>query len=411
MTDRRVPDSLLDPGLVPLWEVVRRQLDRFGTRRRGTIARPRLDPSNDLTLRSLLGRRPTGRLDLGDLERALVDLRISQDLCGALTRLGFPPSEDAARRRAARLRSRGARDALSRGVVSWGEPWAPGWVDEMVRTGVLGDLDSQAVEALIVDVRRFLDYLGYIELSGISRTELAAMLFGSAHALDEGTKRAAAITQALRYREAGGFQLKRRALWEVAGILPDRVSAPVLTWSLPTVGGSVLDEQIRSAAAGGLPLHISLVALQKFPVTVPLNTPVLVVENPRLVEAAAERELPSCVITSNGNPSTAVTTLLRQLRESGASIWYHGDFDTPGIAICRRMYEEGATPWMMAASDYEAATDLAEAAGVPLDRDPKDCVSTPWDPDLGVAFRRRRRIVHEEFVLDGVLNRFSKEPR
>ena len=205
MTDRRVPDLLLDPGLAPLWEVVRRQLDRFGTRRRGTIARPRLDPSNDLTLRSLLGRRPTGRLDLGDLERALVDLRISQDLCGALTRLGYPPSEDAARRRVARLRSRGARDALSRGVVSWEEPWAREWADEMVRTGVLGDLDRQAVEALIVDVRCFLDRLGGVEPSGISQTELAATLFGSAHALDEGRKLAAAITQALRYREEGGF--------------------------------------------------------------------------------------------------------------------------------------------------------------------------------------------------------------
>ena len=411
MTDRRVPDSLLDPGLAPLWEVVRRQLDRFGTRRRGTIARPRLDPSNDLTLRSLLGRRPTGRLDLGDLERALVDLRISQDLCGALTRLGYPPSEDAARRRAARLRSRGARDALSRGVVSWEEPWAREWADEMVRTGVLGDLDRQAVEALIVDVRCFLDRLGGVEPSGISQTELAATLFGSAHALDEGTKLAAAITQALRYREEGGFQLERRALWGVAGILPLRVSAPVLTWHLPAAGGTVLAELTRSASAGGLPLHVSLFALQRYPITVPQQTQVLVVENPRLVEAAAERRLPSCVITSNGNPTTAVTTLLQQLRESGASIWYHGDFDAAGIDICSRMYKGGATPWMMDASDYEDAIDLAEQRGTRLERDPGDCGSTPWDPELRAVFRRHQRVIHEEFVLDIVLDRFIRKRR
>ena len=411
MKDRRVPDSLLDPGLAQVWEAVRRQLDRFGSRRRGSIARPDLDPSNNLTLRSLLGHKPTSRLDLAELEEALVRLNIGENLSDALTRLGHPPSEDAARRRAARLRSREARDTLSRGVVLWDEPWVPQWADEMVRTGVIGDLDSQGVEDLMADVRRFLDYLGCIELSGISRTELAATLFGSAHALDVRKKRAAAITQALRYREEGGFQLKRRALWEKAGILPDRVSAPVLTWFLPTAGGSVLDEQTRSASTGGLPLHISLLALQKYPITVPQQTPILVVENPRLVEAAAERRLPSCVITSNGNPSTAVTTLLQQLRKSGASIWYHGDFDMSGIGICHRMYQDGATPWMMDASDYEDAIDLAEQAGIRLERDPDDCGATPWDPELQAAFRHHQRVIHEEFVLDRVLDRFIREPR
>ena len=143
MTHRPVPDSLLDPGLAPVWVAVRGQLDRFGTRRRGTITRPDLDPSSTLTLKSLLGRKPTNRLGLADLEEALVRLNIGENLCDALTRLGHPPSEDAARRRAARLRSREARDSLSRGVVGWEEPWAPKWSAEMVRTGVLGDLDSR----------------------------------------------------------------------------------------------------------------------------------------------------------------------------------------------------------------------------------------------------------------------------
>ncbi|MCY4620455.1 MAG: TIGR02679 family protein [bacterium] len=408
MRDHPVPDSLLDPDLAPLWSAARRQLDRFGTRRRGTIARPLLNPSSTLTLESLLGHPPTSRLDLAELEESLVRLNVGENLCDALTRLAHPPSENAAQRRAARLRSREARDALARASASWEEPWASKWADEMVRTGVLGDLDSQDVRGLTVDVRRFLDHIGRVAPSVVSRTELAATLFGSAHALDEGEKRAAAITQALRYREEGGFNLKRRALWEVAGILADRVSAPVLTWSLPAVGGTVLDEQTRSASAGGLPLHISLFALHRYPITVPQGTQVLVVENPRLVEAAAERRLPSCVITSNGNPSTAVTTLLQQLRESGASIWYHGDFDAAGLGICRRMYERGATPWMMGASDYEDAIHRAEQASIRLERDPGDCGATPWDPELQAAFRRHQRVIHEEFVLDCVLSRFSK---
>ena len=408
MTDHPVPDSLRDPGLAPVWEAVRRHLDRFGTERRGTIARPDLGPSSTLTLRSLLGRRPPNRLDLAELERALAGLKISEDLSGALARLGHPPSESAATRRAARERSRASRVALEGAIRSWEEPWARRWAKEVASSGLLGGLDGAAVEVLVTDVRRLLDHLDHMKPSTVSRTELAFELYGSTHALDEGTKRAAAVTQVLRHREQG-FQLAGRALWEAAGILANRVSAPVLAWSLPVLGESALDEQIRSASAGGLPVHISLLALQEYPVTVPRDSPVLVVENPRLVEAAVERRLPSCVITTHGNPSTAVKALLRQLRESGASIWYHGDFDAAGIEMCRRrMYEDGATPWMMDARDYEAALDRAEQAGIRLVQDSKDCGDTPWDPDLRAAFQRRdQRIIHEEFVLDSVLDQFA----
>ena len=394
--------------MAPVWEVVRTYLDRFGTRRRGTVARPHLDPDSTLTLQSLLGRKPTNRLGLAELERALAGLKISEDLSGALTRLGHPPSESAAIRRAARERSRASRVALEGAICSWEEPWARRWAQEVARSGLLGGLDGAAVKGLVTDVRRLLDHLDHMKPSTVSRTELAFELHGSTHALDEGTKRAAAVTQALRYREQG-FQLAGRALWEAAGILANRVSAPVLTWSLPVLGESALDEQIRSASAGGLPVHISLLALHKYPVIVPRGSPVLVVENPRLVEAAVERRLPSCVITTHGNPSTAVKALLHQLRESGASIRYHGDFDSEGIKLCRRMCKDGAaTPWMMDARDYEAAIDRAEQAGIRLVQDSNDCGDTPWDPDLQAAFQRRdQRIIHEEFILDSVLDQFT----
>lgn len=408
MTDRLVPDSLLDPGLAPVWSAARQQLDRFGSRRRGTIARPSLSPSNTLTLESLLGHKPNRRLELARLEEALAKLEIGETLCGALTRLGHPPSVVAAQRRAARLRSHEARESLNRAVASREEPWAPEWAEGMVRTGVIWDLDHRGVEDLVGNVWSVLDRLDQMAAPSISRTELAATLFGSAHALDEGTKLAGAVSQALQHRERD-FRSGRRALWEKAGILPNRVSAPALTWDLPAVGGSFLGEQTRSASAAGLPLHISLFALLKYPITVPRQTQVLVVENPRLVEAAAERRLPACVITSNGNPSTAVTTLLQQVRESGALIWYHGDFDTSGIGICRRMYEDGARPWMMGAPDYEEAIDLAEQAGIRLESGPDDCGATPWDPELQAAFRHHHRVIHEEFILDSVLDRFSEK--
>ena len=240
----------------------------------------------------------------------------------------------------------------------------------------------------------------------VSRTDLAATLFGSAHALDRGTRLAALVSRALRCRV--GKPLEGRELWEAAGIQADRVSAPALTWAVPARGSSALAELLRGAADDGLPLHVSLLAIQRNPVAVPAGSPVLVVENPRLVEAAAERGLKCCMVAANGNPSTAVTTLLDQMRGSGASVWYHGDFDSAGIAICRRMHDSGCRPWMMAASDYQNATGSAERNGVRLDRDSTDCGPTPWDPPLEAAFNEARLIVHEEFVLDGVLEGFAQ---
>ena len=430
--DRPIPEPLSAAGLQPLWEASRRRLDRHGYAKRGTIARPDLDQSSELALESLLGRRLTKRIDLAELETALITLDVGEDLCDALTRLGFPASPEAVLRRVERSRARSARAALECAVATWEEPWAPRWADSVVGAGLLSGLDDRDVARLAEDVRRLLDLLdqavalspdhfgssgpctdGYAvaETVGefaVSCTEVAAALFGSSHALDDGTKLASLATRALRHRI--GEPLDGRELWEAAGIQMDRVSAPVLAWSVPAMGDSPLDEMIRSAAAGGLPLHVSLLAMLRYPVRVPQGAQVLVVENPRLVEAASERTLSGCIVAANGNPTTAVITLLRQMQASGVAIRYHGDFDAAGIGICRRMHEFGATPWMMDAADYTEAVRLAQVNGVRLERDTRDCGATPWDPSLQAAFECERFVIHEEFVLDSVLEGFARQP-
>ena len=407
MADRSIPESLLHPGLGEVWAAVRRRLDRHGPQWRGTIALPDLDRSSDLSLASLLGREPPRRLDLGELETALVQRNVGGDLCDAITQLGDPPSVAAAERRATQARAGVARSALAEAIESWEEPWASAWAADVQRAGIIGSLDGEAVTRLTADVRRLLDHLEESANQSASRTQLAAALFGSAHALDRGRKLATATESALRRSIVGGAGLDGRELWEAAGILADRVSAPVLTWALPAAGSSPLDAQIRAATSGALPVHLNLVALQEYPAGVPAGTPVLVVENPRLVEAAAERRLPGCLVATNGNPTTAVWTLLDQLQRSGARLLYHGDFDAAGLAICRRMQAGGCEPWMMGASDYEAAVEMATQSGVRLEREAKACGATPWDPALQEAFAHRRLIVHEEFVLDRVLDRFG----
>lgn len=392
-------------GLAELWSTARHRLDRFGPQRRGFVSTPALDPGSVLALESLLGRRPAKRLDLQELETALVERSIGSDLCDALTRLGHPPSAEATQRRSERARAQQARESLHSAVAGWDEPWAAAWCDAVSGAGLLREFDGDGAARLATDARRLLDHLDHAQRSASSRTELAASLFGSAHALDPGTRRASAVTHALRCRNG---PLDERELWEAAGILPDQVSAPALVWSLPVNGTSPLDLHIRFALHAGLPLHLSLFALKQHPIAVDAGTPVLVVENPRLVEAAAERSLPACVVSSNGNPSTAVTTLLRQLQQAEASLWYHGDFDSPGIAICRRMHEFGCSPWMMDARDYADAIKQAEESDVQLMADSKECGPTPWDPKLQAAFDHHRVVIHEEFVLDSVLNQFGR---
>ena len=408
-------------------------LDKHGPQRRGTIALSNLDPANELTLRSLLGR-VNRRLDLGQLEAALVELGTGADLGEALTRLGHPPSAAAAQRRSDRARASAAKTVLREAAESWPESWAREWADGAIKARLHGGLDQREVATLVEDVRRLIDHLdrwdllrasaeprprhepdprghpGRVELAmpcelrPASRTELAAALFGSSHALDQGTRLASFVTRALRCRL--GAPVEGRELWEASGIQADRVSAPALTWAIPAAGNSPLDVAIRATTGGGLPLHLSLLAVLQHPLTVPVGAPTLVVENPRLVEAAAERGMECCVVATNGNPATAVTALLAQLLACGAAVWYHGDFDAAGIAICRRMHGSGCRPWMMDASDYRGAIQTATEGGVDLEQDSKRCGPTPWDPALEEVFDTRRLIVHEEFVLDEVLGEF-----
>jgi uncharacterized protein (TIGR02679 family) len=234
----------------------------------------------------------------------------------------------------------------------------------------------------------------------MSRTELAAQLYGSAHGLDQGTRRTTLATYALRYVVG---DLDARDRWEAAHIVADRVSAPALTWRLPVVGDSPLDHQVRVANAGNLPVHLTSYALRRHAPRVAAGTHVYVVENPRIVEAAAERCSTACLVAANGNPSSAVMALLAQLRDNGAILHYHGDFDAAGIAICARMHAAGIVPWRMDGADYNAALALADERGVPLERDPRACGDTPWDGALATSFNRERRIVHEELLVEVLL--------
>ena len=395
-----------DSALQPLWRDAAAALDRNGLGWRGRVRLPPLTPEGRRRLGVLLERRvgPERRtVTLAEVADGVHRLS-GDDLPAALAALGHPPAgrrEAAAARRAATAQRRDEFDAAVAGEFP-GVQWAPRWRDAAWTDGLLARTDPAEVPGLVAHVRAVLDAAG----GGTrSRSEVAAQLLGDAHALDSSTRLTALLTRALAVRDGPGDE---RAVWERAGLPLDVVSAPVLTWGLPLVGDAGVAHAVRAMTAAGLPIHLSTMALRAEPLTLPAGTVVLVVENPRLVEAAAQRRLPAAVLTTAGNPATAPSLAISRLASAGALLRYHGDFDSPGLAMTARAAGAGAAPWRMDRVDYLAALDAAADEGVRLPRDTAPAPPTPWDPTLADEFDHRREIVHEERVMDALLTEHAR---
>lgn len=396
------PPSLTGPDLAPLWQAVRERLERRGSASRGRLTTPALSTVGRHLLSSLLDRSLTATVDLSELERALVRVGVGRDLVEALEALGYAMSFDQQRKRAERQVAKAARETVRAATLMWPEVWASYWADEVIQAGLIRQLDPTAASTLVANVRRCLDALSTDD-QPTSRVDLAAKIVGDSHALDVGSRLGAAMTRALRQRFMTELHDETdRNVWERAGAPSDSVSAPALTWNLPVAAGSDLAPMINTATSIGVVLHLSQMAAQRYALDGCRGVSVLVTENPRIVEAAAQRGSAVSVVSTNGNPSTAVRLVLWRLLESGADVRYHGDFDAAGLSICRRMVEFGLRPWQMDVAHYEAAIAEAEAAGVDLPIDKADPGATPWDEPLREVFRHRRLVVHEERVLEAL---------
>lgn len=393
-----VPESLTDPDLKPVWAAIRRRLERSGTDNRGRVRLPKLPARSRHTLSSLIDRPVGTMVDLAQLEGGLMRLGVGRDLPDALAALDEPVSPQPAQRRAARREAEAARRRVRELGRGWPEGWAMEWIDEVISAGLLAGLDRHEAERMVGLVRLVVDRVPGPDAPSISRTDLAASVAGSAHALDEGTRLGAAVQRALRYltgHEAG--------VWERAGVHPDLVSGAALTWGLAVHPGTDLEPLVSAASRLAVPLYLTQLTLRRHTVCPADGLDVLVVENPRVVEAAAQLQTEQPVVCTNGNPSGTVRLLLEQLLAGGAGLRYHGDFDPPGLAICRRMHRLGLRPWRMGAVDYRSAVEEAVSAGVRLPRSDTDAGPTPWDPPLQATFNHLRAVVHEERLLPALL--------
>jgi len=135
---------------------------------------------------------------------------------------------------------------------------------------------------------------------------------------------------------------------------------------------------------------------------------VFVCENPNVVALAADALGDACapLVCIDGMPAAAQQAVLSQLREAGARLHYHGDFDWPGISIANFVMQTWkAAPWRMSTLDYEKAAAPAASPDGHLTGRP---VAANWDEHLADAMQRRGRAVAEEAVVDALLQDLSR---
>jgi uncharacterized protein (TIGR02679 family) len=395
-----LPGWLTDPALDGVFARLRERLERTGLQASGRLPVSLDSREERHALSSLLGRsvtRETVTLDLGELDRRLRERSGHGGLVGVVearsgTRLRDRPGE-----RADRRSRREEPLALARRLLD--EPWAEAWVADLRRTGLLSRAsDPEAVVRQAASVLR-----GLLDgtASG-SRVELAAHVVGDAHGLDEDRVLHRAVLRALaaaRDVPAPETLAERRALWESFGVGPDAVSSTCLALGLSATGPGAGASRLRTAAEAGDPVHVTRWDLGRLGDLTRPGRPVLVCENPRVLEAVAETYAGSVpVVCTFGEPNTVVASVLEGLVSVGATLRYHGDFDWPGIAIANRAVSRFAVePWLMGAGDYEGSVrgDAPELAGAPVE----PC----WDAELGAAMRARGRCLHEETALTELL--------
>jgi uncharacterized protein (TIGR02679 family) len=396
----RLRATLGDPRLDRLVARLRSRLES-GNPLSGTIALAGASGAERAAIDELMGRRPTSgatlTVDLDALTDVLRTAGICDDLPGALEALLGP----IVNRRAA------SRERETEWAVLWretrlafeGRPALSPWIDELARTGLvkrLCDNDPVRAAAAMRDIARI---VGALPATGEPLAAFAARLLGDAHALDPGSPRATLTVRAAARIGAIEFQDDaegRRAAWASVGVMCDELSTPALVLNLPTDGGTPLGRLLRSGRADAEPLHISLRLLLRYPLSddpALAQVDVFVCENPTIVALAAAQIGGACapLVCVNGQFATPSLVLLRQLRESGARLHYHGDFDPAGLLIaCRALAAGGGRPWRFGTADYLAAPKSVAFAGEPG--------PTPWDPALSEAMRTDRRTVHEEAV-------------
>lgn len=346
------------------------------------------------------------RYDLAKLGAALSSAQLPADWNEILTALHGPVPHEKLATQAKQLAWKQFWMHVTSNLSNLPFPKAEEWCESLRRDGSLRRHckgDAEAGMKLILTAARLLQMLPLLEERPL--TSIAAEFCGSSHALDAATPLSTLVLRglALRYgRPTPTRSDERRDLWSAVGVIGDDLSAPVLTFNLGLHGEQPLCQFIAMTSADLQPVHLTprmLWAADWTQITCPDE--VFICENPTIISLAASQLGTRCppILCVNGEPCHAARHLMRRLREDGCTLWYHGDFDWPGIAIAARIFAEfGAKPWLFDNHAYEQAKPLESRPLV------GGAIPTPWSPALSSTMQNHGRAYDEERLAEFLLN-------
>ncbi|HEU4375648.1 MAG TPA: TIGR02679 family protein [Telluria sp.] len=365
----------------------------------GVVTLGKLTPTERAALCGLLGRRAgladSLRFSIADIDAALRNGGLADSLRDALHLLDGPIAERSVQK--AEMLARWERVANL-----CGEPRLAALLADARAMGMLKRIsggDPESATRLCQEATRV---LARLPVPAQARSHLAADVLGDAHGLDPGRPVARLVLSALRHRPADEDDADSdetvRETWAAAGVMVNELARPALFLNLPCA-------QMKA----GEPDFLSLRALlRSAPAWEVDGLTVYVCENPNLVAIAADSLGAQCapLVCTDGMPAAAQLVLLGQLRDAGAMLRYHGDFDWPGIAIGNLVMRQfGATPWRFSAGDYVTGAFRIVAAR-PLR---ENGVEAAWDCMLSEAMRAAGRAIDEEAVADDLLRDLSQK--
>jgi uncharacterized protein (TIGR02679 family) len=357
----------------------------------------KLNQTERAALASLVGRKggvaTSITIDVAEVDRTLSDAGVAPSLRAAIERLDGPIVH--------------RETELSRIRDSWTSVLAGCthtdlivYLSSPVNFGVLKRLSRNQPDSASLICRQTEGILGRLPAAGIPRAQIAAELLGDAHGLDSARPVATLTLAVLRSRSSTDTG-DDRDTWAAVGILVNELARPVLFLNVPCSGLPV---------SPGEPQYASLRLLARRPPDWAVaSRPILVCENPNLVAILADQLRTACppVVCVDGHLGAAQRTILEQLKESGADLRYHGDYDWPGISIANYVIAKyGAVPWYFSASDYVAAAKSAPQLTIPLSGRP---VIASWDADLTAAMIKTGIKIEEEAIAERIIDLLGKE--
>jgi uncharacterized protein (TIGR02679 family) len=357
----------------------------------------KLNQTERAALASLVGRKggvaASIIIDVNAVDRALSDAGIAPSLRAALELLDGPIVH-----RETELNR--IRDSWASVLAGCSHTDLIAYLSSPVNYGVLKRLSGNQPDSASLICRQTEAILRRLPAVGAPRAQIAAELLGDAHGLDSARPVATLTLAVLRSRSSTDTG-DDRDTWAAVGILVNELARPALFLNVPYSGLPV---------SPGEPQYASLRLLARRPPDWAVaSRPILVCENPNLVAILADQLGTACppVVCVDGHLGAAQRTILKQLKESGADLRYHGDYDWPGISIANYVIGKyGAVPWHFSAADYVAAAESAPQLAIPLSGRP---VIASWDADLTTAMIKTGIKIEEEAIAERIIDLLGKE--